>query len=119
MVDCIDVKVDENCHRDIKEKCDDDSCLEDTSEETERQVQESQKEESDLSEYEEAESEQPTVHSSSRIIRKNHPENQIIGDGNKGVQTRRKILLESEQSHIAFHSTVEPQCFKEASKDKD
>lgn len=119
MVDCIDVKVDENCHGDIKKRCDDDSCLEDTNEETERQVQESQKEESDSSEYEEAESEQPTVHSSSRITRKNHPENQIIGDGNKGVQTRRKILLESEQSHIAFLSTVEPQCFKEASKDKD
>ncbi len=57
MVDCIDVKVDENCHRDIKEKCDDDSCLEDASEEIERQVQESQKEESDLLDYEEAKSE--------------------------------------------------------------
>jgi hypothetical protein len=30
------------------------------------------------------------------IIRKNHPENQIIGDINKGVQTRRKLNKDSE-----------------------
>ena len=53
------------------------------------------------------------------MIRKNHPESQIIGDESKGVQTRRKILQESEQSHIALLSTIEPQCFNEASKDKD
>jgi hypothetical protein len=27
-----------------------------------------------------------------RIIRKNHPENQIIRDINEGVQTRRKLI---------------------------
>ena len=53
------------------------------------------------------------------MTRKNHPEIQIIGDESKGVQTRRKILQESEQSHIALLSTIEPQCFNEANKDKD
>ena len=96
MVDCIDVKVDEYCHGSISQRNDDDSCLEETNEETEEQVQESQKKEFDLSEYEEAEPEQHTVQSSSRITRKNHPESKIIGDESKGVQTRRNILQESE-----------------------
>jgi hypothetical protein len=39
-----------------------------------------------------------------RIIRKNHPGNQIIGDINKGVQTRRKLIKDSEQTHVAFLS---------------
>ena len=43
----------------------------------------------------------------SRIVQKNHPENQIIGDKNKGVQTRRKLIKASEQSHIAFLSMME------------
>ena len=37
-----------------------------------------------------------------RIVRKNHPENQIIGDINKGVQTRRKLIKGSTHSHVAF-----------------
>ena len=118
MVDCIDVKLDEDCHGSISQRNDDDSCLEETNEETEEQVQESQKKESDLSEYEEAEPEQYTVQSSSRITRKNHPESQIIGDESKGVQTRRKILQESEQSHIALLSTIEPNVLMKPSKTK-
>ncbi len=96
MVDCIDVKVDEDYHVSISQMNDDDSCLEDTNEETKERVQEYQKEEYDLSEYEEAEPEHHTVQSSSRIIRKNHPESQIIGDESKGVHIRRKILQGSE-----------------------
>ena len=119
MVNCIDVKVDEDCHGSISQRNDDDSCLEETNEETKEQVQESQKKESNLLEYEEAKPEQHTVQYSSRITRKNHPESQIIGDESKGFQTRRKILQESEQSHISLLSTIEPQCFNEASKDKD
>jgi hypothetical protein len=43
-----------------------------------------------------------------RIVRKNHPENQIIGDINKGVQTRKKLIKDSEQSHVSFLSMTEP-----------
>jgi hypothetical protein len=46
-----------------------------------------------------------------RIVRKNHPENQIIGDINKGVQTRRKLIKDLEQSHVAFLSMNEPKKF--------
>jgi hypothetical protein len=49
------------------------------------------------------------------IIRKNHPENQIIGDINEGVQTRRKLIKDSEKSHVAFLSMTEPKKFEEAS----
>jgi hypothetical protein len=51
-----------------------------------------------------------------RIIRKNHPENQIIGDIN-GVHTRRKLIKDSEQSHVAFLSMTEPKNFEEASQE--
>jgi hypothetical protein len=52
-----------------------------------------------------------------KIIRKNHPKNQIIGDLNEGVQTRRKFIKDSEQSHVAFLSMTEPKNFEEASQE--
>jgi hypothetical protein len=52
-----------------------------------------------------------------RIIRKNHHENQIIGDINEGVQTRRKLIKDSEQSHVSFLSMTEPKIFEEASQE--
>ena len=55
----------------------------------------------------------------SRIIKKNHPKSQIIGYKNEGVKTRRKLLKESKQSHIAFLSMLEPKNFNEASEDKN
>jgi hypothetical protein len=54
-----------------------------------------------------------------RIIRKNHPENQIIGDINEGVQTRRKLIKDTKQSHVAFLSMIEPTNFEEASQEED
>jgi hypothetical protein len=84
----------------------------------EEQDQGSQEEEFEP-EDEEGDSQQPPVKPSSRIIRKNHSESQIIGDENKGVQTRRKILAESEKSHVAFLSKIEPKSFNEACEDKD
>jgi hypothetical protein len=60
---------------------------------------------------------QTTSNPSSRITQKNHPASQIIGEKDKGVQTRRRIIKDTEQSHIAFISMVEPKNFNEASKD--
>jgi hypothetical protein len=54
-----------------------------------------------------------------RIVKKNHPENQITGDINKGVQTRRKLIKDSEQSHVAFLSMTEPKKIYEASQHDD
>jgi hypothetical protein len=55
--------------------------------------------------------------SSSIITQKNHPASQIIGEKDKGVHTRRRIIKNTEQSHIAFISMMEPKNFNEASKD--
>ena len=53
----------------------------------------------------------------SRITQKNHPASQIIGEKDKGVQTRRKQIKTTEQSHIALISMLEPKNFNEANKD--
>jgi hypothetical protein len=64
-------------------------------------------------------SQQKDAKSPLRIISKNHPENQIIGDINEGVQTRRKLIKDTEQSHVAFLSMIEPTNFEEASKEEE
>jgi hypothetical protein len=53
----------------------------------------------------------------SKQVQKNHPSDQIIGNKYAGVETRRKIYS-LEQTHLELLSTIEPNCFEEASKDK-
>ena len=50
-------------------------------------------------------------------VQKNHPSDQIIGNKDAGVETRRKICS-PEQTHLALLSTIEPNYFEEASKDE-
>jgi hypothetical protein len=64
-------------------------------------------------------SQQKKVKSPLRIIIKNHPENQIIRDINEGVHTRRKLIKDTEQSHVAFLSMTKPTNFEEASQEED
>ena len=118
MVDNIDIKIDEcipvkDIHISSVE-----SNTEDTIEEEEEWVQEWENEDSE-SDNEGTYSQQQSVKLPSRIIQKNHPEIQIIGNKNEGIQTRRKLLKDSEQSHIAFLSIVEPKNCYEASEDED
>lgn len=48
-------------------------------------------------------------------IQKNHPSNQIIGDINEGIGTRKgRHLRSSQQAHITFITTFEPSSFEEA-----
>jgi hypothetical protein len=53
----------------------------------------------------------------SKQVQKNHPSDQIIGNKDAGVETRRKIRS-PEQTHLALLSTIEPNCFEEAIKDE-
>lgn len=94
MVDCIDIKIDEGTLVKDTQISNEELSEEDTVEDEEDQVQESEKEDSE-SENEETKLQQQSVKPPPRIIRKNHPESQIIGDQNKGVQTRRKLLKDS------------------------
>jgi hypothetical protein len=53
----------------------------------------------------------------SKQVQKNHPSDQIIGNNDARVETRRKIHS-PEQTHLALLSTIEPNFFEEASKDE-
>ena len=55
---------------------------------------------------------QSTSNPSSIITQKNHPESQTIGEKEKGVQTMRRIIKDTEKSHNAFISMVEIKNFK-------
>jgi hypothetical protein len=112
LVDCIDLKVDEGVP--VREVSNIESTTEDTAETEDEQVQESDGEETPR---QEESGQQSTSNPSSRITQKNHPESQIIGEKDKGVQTRRRITKDTEQSHMAFISMVEPKNFNEASED--
>ena len=50
-------------------------------------------------------------------VQKNHPSDQIIGNKDAGVETRRKICS-PEQTRLALLSTIEPNYFEEANKDE-
>ena len=94
MVDNIDIKIDEGMSVKDIQISSVESNTEDTAEEEEEQVQASEKEDSE-SNNEGIDSQQQSVKPSSRIIWNNHPESQIIGNKNEGVQTRRKLLKDS------------------------
>src|ERR1700722_19572337 len=118
MVDCIDVKIDKGIP--TREVYNNESSKEDTAKAEDEQVQESENKDSESDEDTDTQTDsnqQATSNSSSRITQKNHPASQIIGEKDKGVQTRGKIIKNTEQSHIAFISMLEPKNFNEASKD--
>jgi FtsZ-interacting cell division protein YlmF len=120
LVDCIDIKVDEEIP--VKNVSSVEPRTKDVVEDEDEQVQGSEKEEYESNEDTNTQTntnQQKEEKSPLRIIKKNHPGNQIIGDINKGVQTRRKLIKDSEQSHVSFLSMTEPKNFEEASQDYD
>jgi hypothetical protein len=52
-----------------------------------------------------------------RQVQKNHPSDQIIGNKDVGVETRRRIRS-PEQTHLALSSMIEPTYFEETSNDE-
>ena len=52
-----------------------------------------------------------------KYVERYHPEEQIIGDKDEGVQTRRRITTSPKRKVIALLSMIEPETFIEASKD--
>jgi hypothetical protein len=51
----------------------------------------------------------------SKQVQKNHPSDQIIGNKDAGVETRRKIHS-PEETHLALLSTIEPNCLKKPTR---
>jgi hypothetical protein len=118
MVDCIDVKVNEGIP--TREMYSNESSREDMVEAEDEQVQESENEKFKLDEDSntQTDSNRQSISSpSSIIIQKNNLASQIIGENDKGVQTGRKLIKNTEQSHMAFISMMEPKNFNEAGKD--
>jgi hypothetical protein len=93
LVDCIDLKVDEGVP--VREVRNIESTTKDIAETEDAQLQESDGEETPR---QEELGHQSTSNPSSRITQKNHPESQIIGEKDKGVQTRRRIIKDIEKS---------------------
>ena len=49
---------------------------------------------------------------------KNHPLNQIIGDKDAGIGTRRRLSGRNEKVHFSLFSTTKPGTFAQASTDE-
>jgi hypothetical protein len=98
LVDCIDLKVDEGVP--LREVSNIETTIEDIAEDENEHVQESKKEDSESDEdtKTQADSNRQTTSSPSSIItQKNHHASHIIGEKDKGVQTRRRIIKDTEK----------------------
>jgi hypothetical protein len=82
----------------------------------EEEEEDKDEDEENLTEVEE-QVQQVSPKTPSKRVQKNHPSDQIILNKDAGVETRRKIHS-PEQTHLTLLSTIEPNCFEEASKDE-
>jgi hypothetical protein len=122
LVDCIDVRIDEEAYVKDQQRISTnlDEKGDENNEDKEHKISESKEDDESGAEEtprQEDSGQQSTSNPSSKITQKNHPESQIIGEKDKGVQTRRRIIKDTEKSHISFISMVEPKNFNEANKD--
>jgi hypothetical protein len=85
-------------------------------EEDEKEVEEEDEDEENPTEAEE-QVQQVSPKTPRKQVHKNHHSDQIIGNKDVGVETRRKICS-PEQTHLTLLSTIEPNCFEEAIKDE-
>jgi FtsZ-interacting cell division protein YlmF len=122
LVDYIDVRIDEEAHVKDKQRIGTkpDEKDDENNEYKEQQISESQEDDESGREEtpkQEESGQQLASNPSSGITQKNHLESQIICEKYKGVQTRRRIIKDTEKSHIAFIYLVEPKNFNESSED--
>jgi hypothetical protein len=115
VVESINVTIDETDRPESKEE-ENESMKQPLEEETEDEKEVEKEDEENPTEAEE-EVQQVPPKTPSRRVQKNHPSDQIIGNKDAGVETRRRIHS-PEQTHLALSSTIEPNCFEEANKDE-
>jgi hypothetical protein len=115
VVESINITIDETGRPESKEE-ENKSMEQLFEEEDEKEVEEEDEDEENLTEVEE-QVQQVSLNTPSKRIQKNHPSDQIIGNKDARVETRRKIHS-PEQTHLALLSTIEPNCFEEANKDE-
>jgi hypothetical protein len=85
-------------------------------EEDEKEVEEEDEDEENPTEAKD-QVQQVSPKTPSKRVQKNHPLDQIIGNKDARVETRRKIRS-PKQTHLALLSTIEPNYFEEANKDE-
>jgi hypothetical protein len=115
IVESINVTINETSRTESKEE-ENESMEQPFEEEEEDEKEVEEEDEENLTETEE-QVQQVSPKTPRKQVQKNHPSNQIIGNKDVGVETRRKIRS-PEQTHLALLSTIEPNCFEEANKDE-
>ena len=115
VVETINVTIDQTGRLESKEK-EKKSMKQLFEEEDEKEVEEEYEDEENPIEAEE-QVQQVSPKTPRKRVQKNHPSDQIIGNKDVGVETRRKIRS-PEQTHLALLSTIEPNCFEEDNKDE-
>ena len=53
-----------------------------------------------------------------KFIQRHHPEEQVIGNIDEGIQTRRRMINTPRKDDVALLSLIEPENFSQASKDR-
>jgi hypothetical protein len=114
VVESINVTIDETCKPESKKE--ENKSMEQLFKEEEAEGEVEEGDEENLIETEE-QVQQVSPKTPKKRVQKNHPSDQIIGNKDAGVETRRKIHS-PEQTHLALLSTIEPNCFEEANKDE-
>ena len=113
VVENINVTIDERRGWELKEE--ENESVEQLYEEEEKDEEEVEAEdEEDQTEVEEQFHQVPPNIPSKRV-QKNHPSNQIIGNKDVGVETRRRIRS-PKQTHMALLSMIQPNNFEVAGK---
>jgi hypothetical protein len=111
VVESINVTIDETSGRELKEE---------ENESVEQLYEEEAKlegeDEEDQTKVEEKVQQVPSKTPSKRV-QKNYPLDQIIGNKDARVETKRRICS-LEQKHLALLSMIEPNFFEEANKDE-
>jgi transposase InsO family protein len=115
VVESINITIDETGRPESKEE-ENESMEQLFEEEAEDEKEVEEEDEENLTEAEEQVQQVPPK-TPSRRVQKNHPSDQIIGNKDAGVETRRRICS-PEQTHLALTSTIEPTYFEEANKDE-
>ena len=114
IVESINVTIDETGGRELKEE-ENESMEQLYEEEGEDEEEVGGEYEEDQIEVEEQVQQVPPKTPRKRV-QKNHPLDQIIGNKDVGVETRRRIRS-PEQTHLALKSMIEPSYFEGANKD--
>lgn len=108
IVNCIDVKVVEYIEYEVSKPKNTGST---------NPIKNNENDDDSLSNEDKEEPLNPLAKDPTRYVYRNHPVDQIVGDLNIGVQTRRKPLNPCTQTHIYFLLMMEPKNFAQASQD--